>query len=302
MKDGVIKIGYLVAYDWKFLSNSIPLVYKNADVIVLALDKDCRTWAGNKFEFNRLEFDSFLSAVDPDHKIQVYEDDFYDSTLTTMQNEVRERNMLATRLGEGGWHLQIDADEYPVNFSAFIDLLKTIDPYPQPAKISRPVNVCCNFITIVKKVPEGYLYVKRNNNNYEQCTIATQKPDYQYGRRNGYFNLESPMLLVHESMARSDEDFYFKLKNWGHNKDFDVESYFQRWKSINGQNYRTMRNLHFLREEVWPELSLAPAQSIPELVRFIEGNQELIPSWWHLRIKNSRNLARIRHFLSKLGL
>jgi hypothetical protein len=301
MKNRVIKIGYLVSYDWKLLSNSIPLVYHNADIIVLALDRNCRTWAGNNFEFNRQQFDFFVSSIDPEHKIQVYEDDFYDSTLSAMQNEVRERNMLAARLGEGGWHIQIDADEYPVNFSAFTNLLKSIDPDPHPATITRPINVCCNWVTLLKRVPEGFIYVKTNNRMHEQCKIATQKPNYMYGRGNDYFNLQSSMLLVHESMARPEEEIYFKLKNWGHNNDFDVETYFKRWKSLNTQNYQTFRNFHPIIKETWPELALAPAQTIPELISFFEKNREMIPPRWHLQLKNSRNLARLRQVASKFG-
>jgi hypothetical protein len=33
-----------------------------------------------------------------------------------MECDTRERNMLAKYMGEGGWHVQIDADEYFADF------------------------------------------------------------------------------------------------------------------------------------------------------------------------------------------
>jgi hypothetical protein len=36
----MIKVGFLVSYDFKYLYQSIPLVYKEADLIVLAIDRE----------------------------------------------------------------------------------------------------------------------------------------------------------------------------------------------------------------------------------------------------------------------
>ena len=43
----MIKVGFLVSYDFKYLYRSIPLVYNDADLIVLAVDKERLTWSGN---------------------------------------------------------------------------------------------------------------------------------------------------------------------------------------------------------------------------------------------------------------
>jgi hypothetical protein len=291
MVEAAIKIGYLVSYDWLLLKNSIPLVYPDAEVIVLALDINRKTWNGNVFDFDDERFYELIKSLDVNGKIIVYEDDFYDPTLTTMQNEVRERNMLAARMGSGGWHIQLDADEYPIDFSLFVEKLKNIDPHPG-LKPNKPVNVCGNLITIIKKVPNGFLCVNPDIKNHEQCMLATQFPHYEYGRKNGYFNVHTSMMIVHESI-RSDEEFYFKLKNWGHNKDFNTESYFALWKSIDGYNFHFLKDFHPISKKVWPELILIPVQTIPELIEYVKRYTYMKPTAFHLWVQNSRNLARI---------
>ena len=45
----MIKVGYLISYDYELLFSSLPTVYDESDEIFLAIDKDRRTWAGNNF-------------------------------------------------------------------------------------------------------------------------------------------------------------------------------------------------------------------------------------------------------------
>ena len=93
-----IHVGFLMSYDYEKLKFSIPPVYKEADAIFIALDKDYRTWKGNPFTVDD-SFFSWLKAFDVDNKITIYKDDFYIPELDAIQNDTRERTMLSEQMG-----------------------------------------------------------------------------------------------------------------------------------------------------------------------------------------------------------
>ena len=63
-----IHVGFLLSYDYEKLKNSIPPVYKTADSIFIAIDKDYRTWSGQKFEVDDSFFE-WLMNFDVENKI-----------------------------------------------------------------------------------------------------------------------------------------------------------------------------------------------------------------------------------------
>jgi hypothetical protein len=296
----VIKVGYLVSYDWHLLRHSIPQIYDDADLIVLALDVNRKSWAGQNFKFDESLFCEFIKIIDVQRKITVYEDEFYQPALTTMQCEVRERKMLAERMGSGGWHIQLDCDEYPLNFNQFVATLKSIDPNPDPLKIRRPVNVTGNLISVIKAVANGFIIVKPQRDNQELCMLATQIPDYWSGRRNGHFNIHTSLMIIHETRSRTEEEFYFKLKNWGHNQDFNTDSYFELWKAIDRYNYKFVKNFNPTGMGIWPELSFVEAKDIEALISHFKADKSILPSRWSLFLTNSRTIGRLRAFFRKL--
>ena len=113
-----IQVGFLVSYDYELLKNAIPQVYKESDTIFLAIDKDRKTWNGNSFEIKE-DFFQWINVFDVDAKIEIYEDQFYCPELTAMQCEVRERKLLGEKMGIGNWLIQLDADEYFLDFKKF---------------------------------------------------------------------------------------------------------------------------------------------------------------------------------------
>ena len=119
----MIKVGFLVSYDFKYLYQSIPLVYNDADLIVLAVDKERLTWSGNPLVIDP-DFFEWVQKFDVLKKIVIYEDSFFVPENSPAQNDTRERNLLAKAMGEGGWHIQIDSDEYFNDFKSFTDFLK----------------------------------------------------------------------------------------------------------------------------------------------------------------------------------
>lgn len=287
----LIKVGFLVSYDWYLLRNALPLIYAEADVVYLALDKKRLTWAGNTFNFDDEAFYKMIGSIDTDKKIKVYEDDFFMKNLTPMQCEVRERNLLAQQMGEGGWHIQLDADEYFLNFKGFIEYLKN-KPIHQ-----KPINICVAWLNLFKKISEGYLYIQ--NKHLELIQIATNTPIYEHGRRNYFFNHISPFFILHDTWARSEEEVWQKVSNWGHKDDFDIVKYFNFWKALDEKNYKQIIDFHPISPSVWGSLDFVKGQSVEQIVEKFTKNKFPL-SKFELFLKNNRNLARIKHLWSKM--
>jgi hypothetical protein len=244
-----IKVGILVAYDWEFVIDSLPLIYPYADEITIAFDKNFTTWCGEEFDIP-MKFAAWLHQLDRAGKIEIYAGDFYDPKLTAMQNEVRERNMLAEQMGAGGWHVQIDSDEMFYQFPAFVSFLRRLEK-----KVTGPVDVAVSFISVVKKINEpqarGYVYVA---NDFEVIYIATNEPQYKYGRNSGHKRIYAPFTLVNQNFARSEEEMQMKLRNWGHKNDFDTAKWFEKWKALNYENYMGVSDLHPVKPRRWNKL------------------------------------------------
>lgn len=287
-----IKVGFCVAYDWHLLQYSLPLIYKQADKICLSLDMDRISWSGNRFSWDEKGFREMVNKIDIDRKIKVLEEDYYLPELQPMQNEVRQRNKIAEFLGEGGWHIQLDTDEFFLNFKSFVDYLHRLKP-------QRKINVVCPWITLYKQDLGGFYYIKSEKfEQVEFIQIATKWPHYEYGRRNGYFNIHTDFAILHLSWARSEAEIWEKLNNWGHKNDFDIKEYFERWKDLNNSNYFTYKNLHHVKAEAWPGLDFLPAKSLDELLTSSYAEIELPISSNQLKMKNSVWVSRFRALFS----
>ena len=238
-----------------------------------------------------------LEYIDTEHKIKIYEDDFFVETLSPMQCEVRERNLLAKQMGKGGWHIQLDADEYFVDFKSFVNYLKNKSHLLKEGK--KGVNIRCFWIPLFKRTHQGYFYVNYKNKLPESIAIATNKPVYEYGRVNGHFNILSPFSILHDTWARTDGEVWQKIQNWGHKHDFDVQSYFDFWKSINKSNYTQVKNFHFIKPETWEFLGFIESKNIEELSQSNLLQSFKIPKW-KLRFLNNKNVARVRALIDKI--
>jgi hypothetical protein len=300
----MIKVGICVAYDWEFLKNSIPRIYERADVICLGLDKDRHSWKCNPFSFDNEAFYCYIKDIDKDNKIDIYEDDFSINSLNTRENCNRHRMMIANRMGEGGWHIQLDSDEYFINFEKFVNDLIKINSNPTGKEF--PINVCCPFIPLFKKVEKGFLYVNFESFLPENIPMATNKPNYERARQNGYFNLLTNNYVIHDTWARSEEEMKFKMENWGHASEELVDkairnSYFKLWQAMEEYNYQYIRNFHPAAPHVWPSLSYIEALSTEELI-----NKLPIPEFplkgLKLKLRNSLNYSRISKVLPFLKI
>jgi hypothetical protein len=298
----IIKVGFCVAYDWILLKKSVPRIYEYADTICLSIDRNRKSWAGQTYEFNEEAFRGWLDAIDTEKKIDLYEDDFALPNLSAMKNDNRQRNMMAARMGKGGWHIQIDSDEYFVDFKKFVDFLKSL--HGNPTGTEKPVNICGCWIPLIKKLPHGFLYVDFKNSLPETAPVATNVPVYERARNNGHFNLITPHYVVHETWSRSENELWFKINNWGHSdEELDAQakkiSYYNLWKALDEYNYSYVINFHPAIPSTWPALNFIKASSTEEVVETLR-NVRFPLNPWKLFLRNSRNVARVKHIWNKL--
>lgn len=85
-----IAVGFLIAYDYAILKHSLPLGYASADKIVLSLDDNRLTWAGQNFSFDN-EFKKWIQAFDRQGKVEWKEEHYYIRGNSPMEKETRQR-------------------------------------------------------------------------------------------------------------------------------------------------------------------------------------------------------------------
>ena len=264
MSQNIIKVGFLVSYDYEYMKTALPLVYEHADTISLAIDKNRETWSGEKIDIDQAFFD-WLKDIDVNNKIKIYEDSFHVKELSAIECDTRERNMLARFMGEGGWHVQIDSDEYFLDCEGFVRYLQSLD-------ITKPTEIHAELITLFRRDDSGYFYTDSN----ETFPVATNLiNDYKLVRKTVHgASIYTKFKVLHQSWARSEEEIAFKLKNWGHKTDFNVDAYFQFWKSVNRYTYKYVRSFHPLDGWIWQSLEYAPSLDMSTVIDVVK--QQLI--------------------------
>jgi hypothetical protein len=255
--DIIIKVGFLISYDYMYLKESLPRIYKDADLIVLAIDKDGKTWSGEDISIPESLFE-WVEKYDVDNKIKIYKDSFYVPKLSPIEADTRERNLLAQFMGDGGWHIQIDTDEYFFDFSRVVDYLRSLD-------FSKPYLIYGKWFPLFKEDHDGYYIVEST----ELFPFATNRPNYTLARfieSEAYSHVYADFPSLHQTWARSEEEIYFKIKNWGHARDFDVDSYFKMWQIINKTTYKYIKSFHMLSPWVWKSLVFIEEKNISVLI------------------------------------
>lgn len=256
----MIAVGFLVSYDFELLKIAIPLVYEPADVIVLGIDKNRTSFTGKPFSYDE-NFKLWVKDLDIEKKVRWVEDEFYQASLSPMQNETRERNKLFESIA-ANWYIQLDADEYFIDFPGFIRFLKANEQGNPPlAKLSISVN----WKTVYKSSVDGFFLI---GGKMEQMSIATNIPIYDSGRTQYEANvIHSPSILIHQSWGRSEGEVMLKLTNWSHAHDFDADAFYKKWFNCNKENYRKYKNFHPLYPVLWENLELRQEANIKDLVR-----------------------------------
>lgn len=265
-----INVGFLVSYDYELLKKAIPFVYKDADHIYLAIDKDLKTWKGNTFEINE-DFFKWIETIDTDKKITIYKDEFYVEGYTTMQCEVRERMLLSEKMGLNDWCVQLDADEYFVDFKAFTDYLR--DQERLLTSNSKPVQIAAFLYNMFKKVDDGYLLVEEPT----RVLVTTNQPNYRVGRKAKQQIIYTRHVVLHECLSRTEEELELKLKNWGHDTQVNHE-FLNKWKTVNSKNYQTMQDFFYIEPEKWKKLIFIEGKNITELKENLMQRNDVLPT------------------------
>ena len=199
-------------------------------------------------------------------------------------------------MGKGGWHVQVDSDEYFVNFNEFAEYLKS-----KPLSgllFKKDINICVNVVPVIKQTDKGFLYVTNPGKNFEVFPLATNRPEYTAARRNGFFNHNTSFFIIHQTWARNEQAVWEKINSWGHEKDFvNMTSYFNLWKVLDECNFHYLRNFHPIVAENWPMLKYCKGTIILDIVNHIKNENEFKIPFYKLFLKNSRNIQRIKSLL-----
>lgn len=263
-----IQTGFLVSYDYEKLKKSIPPVYNDSDEIFLALDHENRTWTGNEFVIED-SFFSWIKTIDVDNKITIYKDDFYVSDLSPIENDTRERMMLGNKMGIGNWIIQIDSDEIFIDFKGFVDKLKKLNRFlDNPEK--NKIQIACFHINAYKYLEKGLLYVDQPTKFY----LATNYPNYKCAKNTREQVIYIDSYVLHEGLARTEEELRYKLDNWGH-KDEVNTTFLDKWLKANEKNYTQIKDVFYLNPKTWQSLGYFPSEDLNQIKGFIKDNPNL---------------------------
>ncbi|WP_272023903.1 hypothetical protein [Olleya namhaensis] len=284
-----IVVGFLMSYDYEKLKLSIPPVYDQADKIYLALDHKQRTWTGMSFDVDHSFFE-WLTSFDKDNKIEVYRADFYIPELSAIQNDTRERHLLALKMGIGNWLIQVDSDEIFIGFEKFVKTLRHHDKYLDNPK-ENPIQIAGFLINIYKYLEDGLLYVKQPTKVF----LATNYPNYKTARKTKERIIYTNNVLLHECLSRTEEELRFKFKNWGHSHQFNNQ-FFDKWKKANKNNYKTIKDTFYLDPKLWKSLGYFNTKDLKKIEKIIKANPRMCHSKFYLFKKN------IGQYFKHLGL
>lgn len=274
-----IQVGFLMSYDYEKLKNAIPAVYQDADAIFIAIDQEYRTWTGQKFEVDALFFD-WLKGYDVDNKITLYRDDFYVPELSAIQNDTRERHLLALKMGVGNWLIQVDSDEYFLDFKKFVQTLRRYDTFLDNPK-KNPIQIAGFLINIYKYLEDGLLYVDQPT----KVMLATNWPNYKVARKTKERIIYTDNILLHECLSRTEDELRYKFANWGHSDEIN-ESFFDKWRCATKDNFKEVINVFYLCPRKWKKLGYLPTKDVNQIKEYISQLKNLKVSKLHLFTKN----------------
>ena len=263
-----IQVGFLMSYDYELLKKSIPPVYAKADTIFLAIDHERRTWSGNHFTVDP-DFYEWLKTFDTDKKIQIYEDNFYVPEINAIQNDTRERYMLALKMGVGNWLVQVDSDEIFIDFEKFVKRLRKYDSYLVNPE-SHPIQFAGFHINVYKYLENGMLYIDKPT----KMILATNWPNYKVAKNTRERIVYNEDYILHEGLARDEEELLLKLRNWGHKHEVNPH-FLEKWRRANKENYEEITDVFYLEPEIWKSLAYMPSKSLAELKKLVSDAPNL---------------------------
>lgn len=286
-----ISLGILVSYDYEFLKISLPLIYDQVGFILLAIDKNQMTWKGEKFLISD-SFFQWIETFDLEKKIHFYRYEV-DFTIPSMEIETHLRNEMGKQMPPSDWYMQIDTDEYILNKENLFSELADIE-----------TNSNTQIMIYMKSLP---MFKSDENNIFlidvaENCPILTNIPNYHLARISHSAQKKySDIYFLHQSWDRKEDEILMKIKNWGHNSDFNIYEYFNFWKTINTFNYKYIYNFHPVHPEKWTRLIKIPLINSPNFDKYLDNYVKTKRKERTEREKIDSTLkSRIKYFLIRL--
>ena len=248
----------LISYDAHLLPNSVKTYYDYVDEIVLGLDSDRITWSRNKFSFDESALWKELKSIDTKDKISVIEENFHKSEVA-IENDNYERNFLKEHC-EHDIIVSVDADENllsPKDF--FIDYLPLTLPY------IKNYDICMTWATPYKEIDDTTLVIADHDSTpyfgETQGFITHKDSTFTYARwtdksGGGLGRLLSPLVCIHYSLCRQEDDLHKKINNIGHSDLVETDPFFSLWKDVTLDNYHELKDFRTsgLGSAQWPSL------------------------------------------------
>jgi len=247
-----ISVITLLAYDYEYMLLSLPRYIDLVDEVIIGLDSERKTWAGNSFDIPDIFFQR-LKQLDKNNKIRIVEDKFYVPGLKTMELETRERNILSTKTTHQSWILSIDADEILLNAQDTLDFLRHFE--------NDSLCLYGLWIVLYKSVGDTMFLIENNTDRLEFVPMATKNREgFIEGRKTEERVSLFPALSLHYAWARERSQLQRKLGNWGHKEDFDTEQILCKWDDLNEHNFHQYNNFHPVDPPVWSKLKAVNIQ------------------------------------------
>lgn len=230
----------LISYDAEYLPQSVSSYIEFVDEIILGLDENRITWSNNKFSFDEGKLWSELQAIDKEKKIKIIEGNFHKSGIP-LENDNYERNFLKSHC-TNDWIFSFDSDEVLLNAKDFFyKWCPIVEPY------MHKVDILFSWMLPFKEFENEFLVIADNNDRWfkgDTQGIGTVKNNtYTYCRwTNQKRMVMSPLVALHWSFCRTQENLQIKLNNFGHSDKTKSDPFFSNWSICNLDNYTLLRD------------------------------------------------------------
>ena len=266
----------LISYDAnRFLPKSIERYYNYVDEIILGIDKDRITWSGNDFSIDEDALWSELSQIDGEGKISIIEEDFHKSEVA-IENDNYERNFLKEQCSHD-WIFSFDADEVLVNAKEFFyDFCPIAEPYMYKR------DLCMTWATPYKIVKDDEdnsqcLFIANTDDTpffgENQGVVTSKDSTFTYARwtdksGSGDNRLMTPLVALHWSLCRPDQELHEKIHNIGHSDLVEQDPFYKIWSQVTWENFHELENFKTsgLGGAQWPKLVAIPFEHVEEYI------------------------------------
>ena len=271
----------LISYDAnRYLAKSIERYYEYVDEIVLGIDKDRITWSGNTFEIDEESLWSELSNLDGDSKITIVEEDFHQSKVA-IENDNFERNFLKGECSHD-WVFSFDADEMLINAK---DFFYNFCPIVQDYRHEK--DLCMTWCTPYKVVDdegESVTLMIANEDGSpffgeNQGVVTSKDSTFTYARWTdksgaGDNRILTPLVALHWSLCRPEEDLHQKIHNIGHSDIVEDDPFYQIWSQVDMSNYEQLKDFKTsgLGGAQWPKLEAIPSANVEDYINNYLGS------------------------------